>query len=432
MGRTEVIAIIGGGASGALTALHMRESVGGLGRVVVIEPRSSLGGGVAYSTGDSRHLLNVSANHLSAWSDDPSHFAKWASGRGVAAPSGFLPRSAYGAYLSSLTADVEHIRASVVDVSPWGGKVSVGLSTGDRFSADRIVLAPGSSPSTWPDGVDHCDRRFIRDPWRSGALRGVRKGLPVLLVGSGLTAVDVSLSLQAAGHGSIIAASRHGLLPAAHREQTVKHRELRPPRDVRSLSELLTWARAGATELGGWVPLFEELRPHIDGVWQSLPASEQERFLRLAYRRFEVLRHRMAPEVARDIGEMRRSGALTVMAGRVAAVRQRRSHIDVQVGGQSLCVGAVVNCTGPSRNIGETTHPLIRSLLARGIAKPGPHALGIDSDPRGCLPGTDSKLWLVGPLRRGITWETTAIPEIREQARTVAACSSELFEKVGA
>lgn len=431
MGRTEVIAIVGGGASGALTALHLRESIGGPGRVIVIEPHSRLGGGVAYSTSDSRHLLNVSAERLSAWSDDPTHFAKWASGRGVAPASGFLPRSTYGTYLSSLTADVEHIRASVVDVSPWGGKVRVGLSTGERFSADRVVLAPGASPSTWPDGADHCDRRFIRDPWRPGAFRGVREGLPVLLVGSGLTAVDVSLSLHAAGHGPIIAASRHGLLPAAHRDQGMKHCEVHPPRDLRSLSEMLAWARAGASELGGWVPLFDALRPHFDGLWQSLPASEQERFLRLVYRRFEVFRHRMAPEVARDVGEMRRTGALTVVAGRVAVVCQPRSHIEVQVGGQALHVGAVVNCTGPSRNIGETTHPLIRSLLARGVAKPGPHALGIESDPRGCLPGTDSKLWLVGPLRRGITWETTAIPEIREQARTVAECSSELFERAG-
>jgi uncharacterized NAD(P)/FAD-binding protein YdhS len=121
-----------------------------------------------------------------------------------------------------------------------------------------------------------------------------------------------------------------------------------------------------------------------------------------------------------------------VIAGRVAVVRQHRSHIEVQVGRHTLRVGAVVNCTGASRDIRETTHPLIRSLLAQRIVKAGPHALGIDSDRRGCLPGTDSKLWLVGPLRRGVAWETTAIPEIRDQARTVAECSSELLDRVGA
>src|ERR1700722_8596372 len=113
-GREQVIAIVGGGASGALTALQIRRSGPESERVVVIEPRSRLGGGVAYSTGDSHHLLNVRAERLSAWSDEPAHFARWASGQGFSTGSGFLPRPAYGAYLSSLTSDVEHIRASVI------------------------------------------------------------------------------------------------------------------------------------------------------------------------------------------------------------------------------------------------------------------------------------------------------------------------------
>jgi len=34
----------------------------------------------------------------------------------------------------------------------------------------------------------------------------------------------------------------------------------------------------------------------------------------------------------------------------------------------------------------------------------------------GSIAGTDGQVWLVGPLRRGERWETTAIPEIRAQA----------------
>ena len=36
------------------------------------------------------------------------------------------------------------------------------------------------------------------------------------------------------------------------------------------------------------------------------------------------------------------------------------------------------------------------------------------------MPGTNDTVWVVGPLRRGRRWETTAIPEIRAQAADLA------------
>jgi uncharacterized NAD(P)/FAD-binding protein YdhS len=73
----------------------------------------------------------------------------------------------------------------------------------------------------------------------------------------------------------------------------------------------------------------------------------------------------------------------------------------------------------------------VRRLLDRRVARPGPLDLGLDTDARGCLPNTDETLWLVGPLRRGRHWETTAIPEIRKQAAALAASLSRATELVG-
>src|SRR5262249_25933660 len=95
------VAIVGGGASGALGAANrLREGPPGL-RVTVYEPRAELGLGVAYSTREPWHRLNVPATGMSAVPGDPDHFRAWAG----AAPEAFLPRLAYGRYLRQVLAD---------------------------------------------------------------------------------------------------------------------------------------------------------------------------------------------------------------------------------------------------------------------------------------------------------------------------------------
>src|ERR1700683_1012167 len=208
--RSEVVALIGGGAAGVLTASHLLRAAPGPMRVVIIERRAELGAGIAYSTTDLRHLLNVRAGCLSALPDEPDHFTAWMRQHMVADGQSFLPRAWYGRYLRSLLGPVEHVRARAVQVSPRAAGVLITLSNGTRLNVDRVVLASGSSPTTWPEGLGGAVRRWIEDPWVPGILAGLRPDEPVLLVGAGLTAVDRRLSLQAAGHSQIFAPSRHG------------------------------------------------------------------------------------------------------------------------------------------------------------------------------------------------------------------------------
>ena len=69
-----------------------------------------------------------------------------------------------------------------------------------------------------------------------------------------------------------------------------------------------------------------------------------------------------------------------------------------------------------------------------GLARVGPHGLGLDIDPAGRIRRRDGsaadRTWLIGPLRRGAQWETTAVPEIRTQARRLAATLSEVGGRV--
>jgi uncharacterized NAD(P)/FAD-binding protein YdhS len=78
--RRPVVAILGGGASGSLAATALLERSDA--DVIVVEPRPRLGRGVAYSTPDPQHRLNVPAGSMSAYPDDPDHSAAMALGPG--------------------------------------------------------------------------------------------------------------------------------------------------------------------------------------------------------------------------------------------------------------------------------------------------------------------------------------------------------------
>ncbi len=60
-------------------------------------------------------------------------------------------------------------------------------------------------------------------------------------------------------------------------------------------------------------------------------------------------------------------------------------------------------------------------MLERQQARPGPQGLGLATAPDGSVLGPlADRLWTLGGLRRGDLWETTAIPEIRVQAKELA------------
>jgi len=409
------VVVIGGGASGVLTAHQILRQAGSPVRVRVVEPRAALGRGVAFATTRPHHLLDTRAGALGALPGRPEGFAEWARHRDAVGHDDFLPRSWYGEYLATLVGEAEHVRSEAVDILPEGPGARVVLANGSTLDGDRVVLAPGASPPRWPAPLRGRGRRWIGDPWARGALAGLRPTDPVLLVGTGLTAVDAVLDLGAAGHEEIVAVSRHGFLPLAHDVVPSGPRDLEPPTDP-SLATLVAWSRRAASRAGDWRPVVDALGPRADRLWGALSEAEQRRFLRHLRRRWEVARHRMAPAVAARIDELRSSGRLTVVAGGVWAARSGWRGVDVHLADRRIRVGAVVNCSGPAPFVRWSHNHLVRELLASRVVRPGPLGLGLESGPDGSIPGSDGRLWLVGPLRRGTRWEVTAVPEIGEQA----------------
>jgi uncharacterized NAD(P)/FAD-binding protein YdhS len=98
-----------------------------------------------------------------------------------------------------------------------------------------------------------------------------------------------------------------------------------------------------------------------------------------------------------------------------------------------LAVDLAIPTTGPVMDVRGMDDPLVRSLLDSGLARPGPHGLGFATASDGAVLGPmQDRLWALGGLRRGDLWESTAIPEIRVQARELAETLADQLRTAGA
>jgi uncharacterized NAD(P)/FAD-binding protein YdhS len=425
----ERIALVGGGAAGTLVAIHAirRARTGGRSlEVTVIEPRPDLGAGIAYSTTAPEHRLNVRAEAMSAYPDEPADFMTWAE----LPPSVFAPRGRFAEYLRAclareLTAAGEavafrHVADRVTDVSRGDDRWTVTTSEGEIFVADHVVLATGNVlpevPAWAADITGH--ERFVTDPWTTGEWAPAH-GDTVLAVGTGLTFVDLGLDVLATPGVNVIGVSRRGTLPAPHAPcaAVAEVPELRTPRDV------IRWIREAGD---GWRGAIDGLRPLSSHTWRSFTDEQQAQFLRHAMRFWDAHRHRMAPEAASQLDAHQRSGRLRIVAARVTGARTDSPRaLSVELSdGATVLADWLVLCTGPSPSALLRRTP-VASLIAQGVAVPGPHGLGLSCDPTtGALIDAHGRasesMWTIGPLRRGVLWETTAIREIREQAMLLA------------
>jgi uncharacterized NAD(P)/FAD-binding protein YdhS len=449
--RATVVAVIGGGASGTLAAIYLlREAAAARVplRIAMIDRNGRHGLGQAYATSNAAHLLNSRAERMSAIAGDPGHLVRWAAARGIE-HDGFLPRPAFGRYLTELLADAERpawpaatvsrITSDVVALTRGGLRrpVRLHLAADGRIDADIAVLATGNRPPAAPCPVPDTPR-YVGDPWQPGAMDGIADGSPVMVLGTGLTMLDVAITATGAHQGTVVhAVSRHALLPREHRCPPAAPGERGPAAfgpgthtcGQAGLSGLIRNVRAAAADApGDWQSVVDSLRPHVAGLWQSLTPRDKRVFLRSVARYWEVHRHRVPPATASRVGQLRSTGRLSVHRGRVVAVTEAQDGLRVRIeqGDQTaeITVGWLINATGPATDITSTPDPLLRGLLAGGLATPDPLRLGLQADAGGALLDVSGRpsgtLFTLGPPLRGQLYETTAIPEIRDQAAALA------------
>jgi uncharacterized NAD(P)/FAD-binding protein YdhS len=452
------IVVVGGGFSGAMTAAQiLRRSHASASpiRVALIERQGAVGDGLAYATRDPAHLLNVPAARMSAWPDRPNDFVEWAAHRyGAVAPAEFLPRQWYGEYVrETLTKLAHETRVSFKVIfdevrrlvrRPEGGWM-VSLARGASLAADSVVLAIGHRPP--PDPIGRLwsgpRERFISDPWRPFAVNRIAADEPVVILGSGLTAVDAVLTLsQEIRKAPITLISRRGLVPQAHAQvpapsidvgSLVNEALLAPDKmRARTLSRLIRRKARHATTTGGdWRSVIDALRPHTATLWRAMPVSERRNFLVHLRPYWEVHRHRMAPNVASSFHALLDCNAVRIIAGTIASAQADNDEVRLHVRHRGelkfseLPASWVINCTGPAASNSAESNPVIGSLLVNGSVYADELFMGLETTSEGKaidgLGNVAQDLFIVGTLRKPQLWESTAVPELREQAESIAS-----------
>lgn len=389
---------------------------------MLVERKERIAEGLAYSTREPSHLLNVPACAMSALPDQPEHFLEWLRLRlPGAAPATFAPREFYGRYLAETLLKARResrstllrVTGEVTDLVETENGLRASISNGWQAETSFAVLALGNPPPENPrEGL------LLESPWGGRALSNLDSDAAVLLLGTGLTMADTALSLRARGHrGPVYALSRHGLLPARHQLSPNKAAAWSPAQPA-TPRELLREIRTRSSSQP-WREVMDGLRPATQRLWTSLGSAERSRFLRHLRTYWDVHRHRMAPQVAESLDQMRHSGQLQLLAGRLLSLgedgmvrfRPRGSRIS-----RELYVDRAINCTGPS-TLKPARDPLMASLAARGLVCFD--QCGLSAMPDGAC-NQRQTLFAAGPLLRGALWESTAIPEIRTQAAALA------------
>ena len=448
--KNTTVAIIGGGFCGTVGAIRLLTSRNGGSslpfgsRIVLIEPMRP-GQGLAYRQGPEFWRLNVPAGKMSAFERRPDDFVEWAQSRDASVSAGdYLPRAWYGEYLADRLAlarqrsprwlRFEHLRARAMSLRVADGGAHIWLSNGAVLEADRVLLALGNAPvaSPLPGAVD-----AVADAWDLGWMEQLPTYVPrVLLVGTGLTMIDIALAIsEERPDARMLAISRHGLLPRAHEDPQGKAAPFPASKLVSRgpLSERLRQFRAyveSARGRGDWRAAVQGVREIMPTLWRATTHTTRRRFLRHLRAFWDVHRHRVPNATLARVEDLKRRRRLEVAAGRILETRKLKDSVVVRWlprgsdKPREELVDKVINVTGPDSNPDRSSCPLVQSLIEQGLCQTDGLGLGWNADLDGRLLGSNGKasgiLYYVGPLLRAGYFEATAVPELRTHVERAA------------
>ena len=455
--RVADVLIIGGGLSGTMLAVQLLR-LPGTRRILIVEPRAELGRGEAYSAVELGHTLNGNAARMSVDPDNADDLTQWltdyisaggwpeSNQQHVPISELFPPRGLFGLYAQQRlaqakalsTSSVEHIRAEGVDLQVDATSVLLTLDTGEQLRGACAVLATGMFPAARTPQTESTGLNAAAlDPWDVPAMTRLDPQSTVLIIGSGLTMVDAVVSLEQAGHrGPIDIFSRHGLLPHVRRQPACwvvilgEDHRLRTP--LQLLREVRRQCRSAIEQGIDWQAPLDTVRAHIGRLWSQATDAQRRQFVRHVRPWWESHHHRSPPLSAELVARLHREGRLRIQAASFKGLAPSRSgEVSIHIrrrgeAGTTVVSGAaLINSSGIEYDWRRVARPLPQQLLARGLIRPGPLALGIAAQADGAVLDADglpaSRLFAMGPPLRGMWWESTAVTDVASQAKALAA-----------
>lgn len=443
------VIIIGGGLSGSLLAMQLARSPGGSEVVLIEKNPEFLGRGVAYQYDFTHQPLNVVAGGMGLFPDKPLDFVKWLEANHFrynhlidqVSPEAFIPRKIFGDYvlenLEKIQQEVsERLQIRIdeaISIMDFGKRKTVVFASGNALHADHVILALGNFPPAdlfaTHNPVQN-DPRYFASPWSDRVYSDIKGDEDILLVGSGLTAVDIVLGLIVRKfRGKVTMLSRRGVFPLPH-DLTHQAISITVPENY-SPRKMLLWVRylMRKNPEVPWSVIIDGLRPYTQKIWLQWIVSDKQYFLKKIRPYWEIARHRIPSASSERLNNMMEKGQLVLKKGTIEEASVSSNGIEIlyrsESGLNSQVFQKVINCTGPESNYRKVRFPIIVDLIARGKVKIDELGLGIKCTPEGSIINDQGEveqgIWCIGPMRKAVLWETTALRELREQSSALAA-----------
>lgn len=417
------IGIIGGGASGALAALHCWDRLRNLAEILVFESKDELGRGRAYSTVDEVYLLNVSVSKMSAFSHLPDDFTDWLIEKYPELQQlkhwPFVPRIYYGEYLQDRLKEISpecfrHVKGHVNKVYQTQKDYRLSMADGSEEVVEYLILATGYQDNQAFEFIDRLGqlRSHVIQANEIESHSTSRFSGHVLVIGAGLTALDIWKRLEGNESLTITFLSRHGLLPLPHDSIT---QNLKLPQ-LAGMSPLQIFQALRCIHVSGpnsWAAIADQVRSQAQRIWTCWTDIERQRFLRHLKSYWEVIRHRTPITLHQEVKDAMTEGRLHLLAGRVAGMSEELGQIKITYRDRNANVLRELSVDWIFLATGLSIHQsLLRPDEIPGVY-PCPYGFGYINE-------TAARLWTIGPASKSTFWEITAVPDIRDQARAIA------------
>ncbi len=444
------IAIIGAGASGTITAINLLKKLQQPASIFLIEKRNeALYRGAAYSSQLDYEPLNVYAGRMSLYNDNHDDFYNWIlankKSSGEITQESFVSRRWYGEYLEAnlkAAADKRQkevsfaiIPTATINITKAAeGNYLLQQEDEKIIEADFVILATGNEKPAdviSKEAILVLGENYISNPWNENPMENISIDESVLLIGTGLTMVDHVVSFKKRNHSAkVFALSRNGLLPRPHKHSPVYkiEKEITSENIEQLNANIVEEIEKAKSQNLDWRSVIEALRPVTTKIWQALSDESKNIFLNKYRIYWDIHRHRMPPASHNEINEMVSQNKFEILKGTITEVIKTESAFQIYYKDatilNSVTVNRIINCTGPSGDYEKCDNPLFKNLLAKGWIKKDKHNIGIATGAAGELIQANGNVlenaFAVGPLRKAMEWESTAIREIRTQAEQVA------------
>jgi uncharacterized NAD(P)/FAD-binding protein YdhS len=433
------LVIIGDGFAAAVSAIHLLRK-GIPADALTIIGAGSLGKGNAYGCVSPFFRLNVREDLPIVFSEDPLHFARWAEANiddpEAKTSAGFFYRRAdFGRYVAELIAaevgfeKIQRIPSKVIRLNQErDGLWKLGTADGDIFYAEKVIIATGNSPPSWPCPIkaepgDQAPSQLIENPWTGQYLTAIHAEEHVVLLGGGLTALDAIYALAAQGHrGPITVVGPRPLFPPTQAQWTRQKQpnwpeNISPAKLIRFMRQYLPPLPTISTE---WQSAWEELRPNLNAIWQQLTPHQRQSLFKRSGWVWSLYRFRASPQTIKAYEQLKANNQVTFAVGRAKQVECSEGAITVQLNkGQSVQADRIINCTGVGTDL------FLNQLIADAIAIPDPlgHAIGVNTKLKVIKPNRQAwnNLWMLGPATMGSLGDVVAASAISKQAEELAS-----------